>query len=89
MPHHRAGAVINLALLARGRHDHRVRLGRPLPTDGDDEAADAGVLGRKAMIVDEVAPDGHGVAAAVEGHLDQFAIRFARAGRGRAPRHGR
>jgi hypothetical protein len=43
-----------LAFLAR--HDHRVRLGVARPAEREDEAADAGVLGRKAVIVDEVAP---------------------------------
>jgi hypothetical protein len=36
------------------------------------------------VIIDEVAPDRHGVAATDERRLDQLAIRFARAGRGRA-----
>ena len=79
-------AVIDLAFFARGRDDDRVRLGRALPAEREDEAADAGVLGGKAVIVDEVAPDRHGVAAAGEGELNQLAIRLARAGGRRAPR---
>ena len=86
MPHHRSVAVVDLAFFSRGRHNHGVRLGRALPAERDDEAADAGVLGGKAVIVDEVAPDRHGVAAAGEGPLDQFAIGLARAGRWRASR---
>jgi hypothetical protein len=41
------------------------------------------------VIIDQVAPDRHGVAAAGEGRLDHFAIRFARAGGGRPPWRGR
>jgi hypothetical protein len=86
MPHHRPGTVIDLAFFADRRNDHRMRLGGPRPAQRDDEAADAGVLGGKAVIVDEVAPDRHGIAAAVEGRFDQLAIRCARAGGRRAPR---
>ena len=74
MPHHRAVAVVDLALFTRGRHDHGMRLGGPLPPERDDEAADAGVLGGEAVIVDEVAPDRHGIAAPAEGPFDQLAI---------------
>ena len=86
MPHHRAVAIVDLALFPGGRHDHGVRLGGPLAPQHEDKAADAGVLGGEAVIVDEVAPDRHGVTAAGEGRLDQLAIRLARAGRGRASR---
>ena len=89
MPHHRAVAVVDLAFFPGGRHDHGVRLGGPLAPQRDDEAADAGVLGGEAVIVDEIAPDRHGVAAAAQGRLDQLAIRLAGAGGGRAPRRGR
>ena len=83
MPHHRPVAVIDLAFFPRRRHDDRVRLDGPLAAERDHEAADAGVLGGKAVIVDEVAPDRHGVAAAGHGELNQFAIGPARARGGR------
>ncbi len=89
MAHHRAVTVIDLAFLAGRRDDHGVRLGRPVPAQRDDEAAHAGVLGGKAVVVDEIPPDGHRVAAAGEGELDQFAVRRAGAGRGCALRPGR
>ena len=84
MPDHRPGAVVDLAFFAGGRHDDGVRVGGRLAAEREDEAADAGVLRGKAVIVDEVAPDRHGVAAARDGDLDQLAIRLARTGRRRA-----
>src|SRR5882724_1039335 len=85
MPDHRAVAVIDLALFTRSRHDHRMCLDGPLTTKHEDEATDARILGGEAVIIDEIAPDRHGIAAAGERRLDQLAIRCARAGRGRAP----
>src|SRR5580765_4934384 len=49
-------------------------------------ACHLGVLGGEAVIVDEIAPDRLGVAAAPEGRLDQLAIRLAGAGSGRGSR---
>jgi hypothetical protein len=56
-------------------------LGRPLAAQPPDEAPHAGVAGQEAVVIDEVLPDRHGVAAAAEGQLDQLAIRLARTGR--------
>ena len=81
--------IINLALFPGGGYDHGVRLGRPLAPQRDGKTADAGVLGGEAVIVDEIAPDCHGVAATAQGRLDQLAIRLTGAGGGRAPRRGR
>ena len=54
---------------------------------GHDEATDARVLRRKAVVVDEVLPDGDGVAAARERLRDELPIRLAGAGtRGAARR---
>src|SRR5882724_5286738 len=39
--HHRAVAVVDLRFLARGRDDHRVRVGCPRPSELDDEPAHA------------------------------------------------
>src|SRR5439155_9057440 len=89
MSDHRPEPVINLAFLPGGGHDHGVGLGGPRAPEREDEAADARILGGEAVIIDEVAPDRHGVAAAGERRLDQLAIRGARAGRGRPPRWGR
>ena len=86
MPHHRPVAVVDLTFVPWGRHNHGMRLGGPLSTERNDEAPHAGVLGGKAVIVDKVAPDRHGIAAPAERPFDQFAIGGARAGRGRAPR---
>src|SRR6058998_2179739 len=83
VPHHRAVAVIDLAFLAGRGDDDRVRLGRPRAAQRHDEAAHAGVLGGKAVIVDEVPPDRHRVAAPGERQLDQLAVGRAGAGGGR------
>ena len=80
-------AVVDLPFLARRGDDHGVRLGRALAAQLDHEAPHAGVPGREAVLIDEVLPDRHGVAAAAEGELDQLAVRLAGAG-GRAPGSG-
>ena len=48
------------------------------------EAAHAGVASGKAMLIDEILPDRHRVAAPVHRLDDELPIRLARAGRGRA-----
>ena len=63
MAHHRAVAVIDLAFLAGRRGDDDARLGRATCPERHDEAADARVAGGEAVVVDEVLPDRHGVAA--------------------------
>ncbi len=85
MPHHRALGVIDLALFGEPGDDDGVSLCRVRPAQLADEAADTGVLGGKAVIVDEVAVDRHGIAAPAERGLDQFAIRLAGAGAGSRP----
>ncbi len=94
MPHHRPLGVIDLALFTRSSDDDGVGVRRTGPAHLQHEAADTGVRGGKAVIVDEITVDRHGVAAAGERALDQFAIRFARAGgrctpRGRRRQRGR
>jgi hypothetical protein len=66
------------------RDDERVRLGRLRPAEATHEAAHAGVLGGKAVVVDEIAPDRHRVAAPADRELDQVPVRLARTG-GRRP----
>src|SRR6516225_3463217 len=60
MAHHRPGPVVDLAFFPGGRHNHRMRLGRPLPAERADAAADARILSREAVIIDEAAPARHG-----------------------------
>jgi hypothetical protein len=83
MPDHRPRAVVGLAFLPRGRDDHRVRLGQALAAELPHEAPDAGVPGGEAVLIDEVPPDGHRLAPAFEGEVDQFAVRLAGTGPGR------
>jgi hypothetical protein len=59
-----------MALLSRRGDDDGLRLGSPLAAESRDEAPDAGVPPREAVIVDEVLPDRHAVAAPDEGLLD-------------------
>jgi hypothetical protein len=51
--HHRPVAVINLPLLRRGGHDHRVGLGGSLAAQLDDEAPHTGVPSAEAVVIDE------------------------------------
>jgi hypothetical protein len=76
MPHHRAVAVVDLAFLPGRRDDDRVRLGRLRPAQAAQEAVHAGVLGGKAVVVDEIAPDRDSVAAVRDGQFDQVPVRL-------------
>jgi hypothetical protein len=55
-----------------------------LAAQGDHEAPHTGVPGWEPVLVDEVLPDRHGIAAAPEGEFDQLAVGLARTG-GRGP----
>ena len=77
---HRSFAVVDLCLFAWIRGDHRPSLDGGLLPDGRDEAPHAGIARREAVVVDQVLPDGHGVAAAAERVDDQLAVGLARAG---------
>jgi hypothetical protein len=79
VPHHRTVAVVDLPFFARGGHDHGMRVGRLRAAQLAHEAPHAGVPGREAVLVDQVLPDRHGVAAAAEGQLDQLPIRLSQA----------
>src|SRR6266545_1443265 len=80
VPHHGALAVVDLPFLPRRGDDHRVSLRRALSPQRDHETPNAGVARGKAMLIDQVLPDRHGVAAAAEGERDQLPIRLAGAG---------
>ena len=86
--HHRPVAVIDLAFLAGRRGDDDARLGRDAAAQLDDEAPDARIPRGEAVIVDEVLPDRHRVAAAPQRLGDQLAIRLAGARTRRATRPG-
>src|SRR2546426_8617292 len=77
VPDHRAVAVIDLPLLAGRGHDHRMRLEGALTTQPPHEAPHAGVPGWEPVLIDQVLPDRHGVAAATEGELDELAVGLA------------
>ena len=86
--HHRAVAVIDLAFFAGRRGDHDARFGRRRAAELRDEAPDAGVPRGEAVIVDEVLPDRHRVAAAPQRLGDQLAVRLAGARARRTTRPG-
>ena len=76
---HRSLPVVDLCFFTRGGGDHRPSLDGGLLPDGRDEAPHAGIAGREAVVVDQVLPDGHGVAPAGERLDDQLAVGLARA----------
>jgi hypothetical protein len=86
MPHHRTRAVVDLPFLARRRDDDRMGLARERAPQPADEALDAVVVAGEAVVVDEVLPDGHGVAAAGDAELDDLAVGLAGARLGAPPR---
>ncbi len=55
-----------------------------LPAQLQHEAPHAGVASGEAVVVDQVLPDRHRVAAPLEPQLDELAVRLAGARRGRA-----
>ena len=55
-------AVVDLAFLARGGRDDHARFGRRGAAERQHEAPDTRVPRREAVVVDQVLPDGHGVA---------------------------
>ena len=76
---HRSVAVVNLCFLPPGPGDHRPSLDGGLLPDGRDEAPHARIARRETVVVDQVLPDGRGVAPAAERVDDQLAVGLARA----------
>ena len=74
---HRSVAVVDLCLFSRGCRDDGSRLDGGLLPERRDEAPYACITSREAMVIDQVLPDGHGVAPAANGLDDQFAIGLA------------
>src|SRR3954452_3776519 len=74
IPDHGAGAVINLPFLTRGGFNPHSGFGR----DGDlqlaYEALDTLITGAETLVIDQVLPDRHGIAALQESRLDGFAV---------------
>ena len=90
---HRPLTVIDLSFLTRGGGDDGPRLDGGLPPEGGDEAPYACITSREAMVIDQVLPDGHGVAPPADRLGDQLAVGLAgtrpRRAAGTLPRHGR
>ncbi len=80
VPDHRAGPIIDLGFFARRGLDDPDRLGRAGSPKLADEALHRLVAVRKAVIGDQVLPDGHGIAAPAQRQLDQFPVRLTGAG---------
>ena len=76
---HRSFAVVDLSFLPSIGGDHRPSRNRRLLPDGRDEAPHARIARREAVVVDQVLPDGRGVAPAAERVDDQLAVGLARA----------
>ena len=85
---HRALAVIDVALLPPSRRDDDPGFDGGPVTQRGQEAADTGVAPRKPLVVDQVLPDGHGVAPAAQRLDHQLAIRLAGARPRRSARRG-
>ncbi len=74
---HRSVAVINLGLFPGGAGDDDPGLDGGLLPEGRDEAPHARIAGREAVVVDQVLPDGHGVAPAAQRIDDEVAVGLA------------
>ena len=84
--HHRAVAVVDLAFFARRRRNDDARVNGRMAAQLHDEATDTRVPRGKAVIIDQVLPDGDGVAPPRQRLGDDLPIRLARTGTGRATR---
>ncbi len=82
--HHRTRAVIHLCLLAGSGDDHHAGFGRLGAAQLAHEALHALVAAGETVLVDQVLPDRHGIAAAAESQFDGFPIRGAGTGAGTA-----
>jgi hypothetical protein len=78
---HGAGSVIDRGLFAGRGFDDGASFRRLLATEFADKALDALIAAGEAARVDQILPDGHGVAASGEPHVDGFLMGFAGAGR--------
>ena len=74
---HRSVPVIGLTLFTRGRGDDRPGLDGWLLPEGRDEAPHARIGRWEAMVIDQVLPDGHGVAPPAERRDDRLAVGLA------------
>ena len=90
---HRPLAVVDLCFLPPGRRDDHPGLDGGLLPERRDEAPHARISSRKAMVIDQVLPDGHGIAPPADGLDDQLSVGFAgarpRRSAGAVPGHGR
>ena len=79
--HHRTLAVVDLRFFAGLRADHDARFDRPRSAQLHHVSHHACVLPREAVVGDQVLPDRHRVAAALQSRLDDLPVRLARARR--------
>ena len=79
---HGAATVIDLRLFAWRRLDDAAGFRQLRTTQFAGVALDALIGAGEAMPVHQFLPDGHGIASQRQRPLDEFAIRFARAGSG-------
>jgi len=77
---HGTGTVIDLRLLTRRGLDDRTRFRRLRAAQFADVALDAFVGAPEAVLVHQLLPDGHGVAAMRQGHFDEIAPGLAGTG---------
>ena len=79
--HHRPRAVINLALFTGFRLDDHPRFRRYCSAQLAYESLNTLIAACKPVLIDQILPDTHRVAAARQLQLDHLAIRFTGSGR--------
>ncbi len=82
--HHRAFAVVDLRLFTGRRNDDGTRLGRGIASKLPDESLDARIPRPEAVVVDQLLPNRHRVAALGERRFNQVDMRLAGTDGGRA-----
>src|SRR5271155_581571 len=78
--HHRTTAVVDLRLFSWGGENDAGRFWKLGASKLANEALHRLVASSKALIGDQILPDGHGIPATTESLLDQIAVRLAGTG---------
>ena len=81
--HHRAGTVVDLSFFSRCGQNDPDRLRQVNAAQFANKSFDRLIAAVKAVLTNQVLPDGHGIAPAAQSNFDALAIRFAGTGGGR------
>jgi hypothetical protein len=76
VPHHGAGAVIDLSFFSRVGHDYGSRFERPMSAQLANKAFDRPITVTESGLSQKVLPNGHGITTATQAELNELAKRL-------------